>query len=157
VPSSDPYRRRRARLVTATVAWVLAVLAATAVGLTAVGAIGAGIVGTGQRPLTPQEVEARLLAASAARPAPIADRTAPVPAAASTPAEALAGRGGTVLARCSGGTVEVVSVTPAQGFRVHDQDSDDRDKVELESEEIAYDVRLSCVGGRPVAEEIVDD
>jgi hypothetical protein len=157
VSSSDPDRRRRARLTTATVAWLLAVLAATAIGLTAVGAIGAGIVGTGQRPLTPQEVQARLLAASAAaRPAPVADRTTAEPPAAAD-AEALTSHGGTVLARCSGAVVEVVSVTPAQGFRVHDQDSDDRDKVELESEEIGYDVRLSCVNGHPVAEETVDD
>ena len=157
MPSSEVSRRRRARLVTATLAWALAVCAATAIGLTAVGAIGDGIIGAGQRPLTPPEVQARLVAAAAAaRPAP------PVPAGevsllAGAASEALTSPGGAVLARCRGRVVEVVSAAPAQGFRVHEQDEDDRDEVEFESDDITVKVRLSCPGDRPVAQIKIDD
>ena len=100
MPSSETARRRRARLVTALLAWGFAVCAATAIGLTAVGAIGDGIMVSGQRPLTPQEVQARLIAASAAaRPAPPAP-TGAVSLVASAASEALTSPGGAVLARC---------------------------------------------------------
>ena len=36
----------------------------------------------------------------------------------------IATAGGTVLARCTGGRPEVVSATPAQGFRVQTEDDD---------------------------------
>lgn len=154
MPGTEPARRRRARFLVATLAWVITVVAATAVGLTAVGAIGDGIIGSGQRPLTSQEVQARLLAA-AARPAAVPG--APARAPASPAPYALASRGGTVLARCRGEVVEVVSVTPAQGFRVRDQDEDDQDKVELDSDDVDVELRLSCAAGRPVARESIDD
>ncbi|MCX6465263.1 MAG: hypothetical protein NTW05_16970, partial [Pseudonocardiales bacterium] len=54
-------------------AWVAAVVGATAIGLTAVGAIGDGIVGTPQRPLTADEVDVLLAAppsGAAGPPAP---------------------------------------------------------------------------------------
>lgn len=59
----------RTRLLTALLAWAVAVVGATAIGLTAVGAIGAGIVGTPQQPLSAGEVES-LLAATPAPPLP---------------------------------------------------------------------------------------
>jgi hypothetical protein len=157
VPGSETTRRRRARLLIATLAWVVGVFAATAVGMMAVGAIGDGIIGTGQRPLTAQEVEARLVAPAGARPAPASGNV--VQPLASAAPDALASRGGTVLAHCRGGVVEVVSVTPAQGFRVEGQDEDDQDKVkfESESEEIKVKLYLSCVDGKPAIRESIDD
>ncbi len=59
----------RTRLLTALLAWAIAVVGATAIGLTAVGAIGAGIVGTPQRPLSAGEVESLLTATPTPAPA----------------------------------------------------------------------------------------
>jgi hypothetical protein len=155
MPGSKTGGRRRTGLVAGILAWMIVVCAATAVGLTAVGAVGDGIVGAGQRPLTEAEVQARLRTAGAIPPAPVADGS--VRPLASVGPEALASRGGTVLAQCPGGVVEVVSVTPAQGFGVRKPDEDDRDKVEFESDEITVELRLSCADGRPVARESIED
>ncbi len=57
-------------MVAGVAAWAAAVGAALVVGLTAVGAIGAGLLGPGQQPLTPAEVDARLASAEPAAPAP---------------------------------------------------------------------------------------
>jgi hypothetical protein len=148
-------RGRRARLLVATLAWLLGVVGATAVGLMAVGAIGDGIIGSGQRPLSPPEVQARLLAAAAATRPAAAPGDVVQPLAAAAP-EALASRGGTVLAQCRGEVVEVVSMTPAQGFRVEDQD-EDGDKVTFKSDEIKVKMHLSCADGLPTARETIDD
>jgi hypothetical protein len=159
VPSPDP-PARRPRPVAATLAWAVAVVGATTIGLTAVGAIGDGIIGSSQRPLNPQEVEARLTAAAAAArpaPAPGGVPTVAPPAAGATTAEALGSRGGTVVARCRTGIVEVVSVIPAQGFRVHDELEQDRGRVRFESEQTRVELRLSCADDRPVAQIRIDD
>lgn len=149
------------RAVTAALAWAVAVVAATAIGLTAVGAIGAGIVGPGPRPLAADEVD-RLLAATTAPQPPAPQPPAPQPGngapTTSGPApDVLAGPGGTVLARCAGGVVEVVSASPAQGFRVHDEDGEDAGRVRFEAEDVEVEMRLSCVDGRAVSQTSVDD
>ena len=159
------------RAVTAALAWAVAVVAATAIGLTAVGAIGAGIVGPGPRPLAADEVD-RLLAATTAPQPPAPQPPAPQPPAPQPPApqpgngapttsgpapDVLAGPGGTVLARCAGGVVEVVSASPAQGFRVHDEDGEDAGRVRFEAEDVEVEMRLSCVDGRAVSQTSVDD
>src|SRR5690349_6227863 len=98
--------RPRTRLAAGVVAWVVAVGAALAVGLTAVGAIGSGLLGAGQEPLTPEQVEAALSSTEAPPPAtPGAEAPAPAPEPAT--ADVIATAGGTVLARCTGGVPEV--------------------------------------------------
>ena len=67
----------RTRLVAGVAAWVAAVGAALVVGLTAVGAIGAGLLGPGQQPLTPAEVDARLASAEPAASVPPPCRSRP--------------------------------------------------------------------------------
>jgi hypothetical protein len=139
----------------AALAWAAAVVAATAVGMSAVGAIGSGILGAGQEPLTSAEVD-RALASARAAPLP-----APAPTSAATPAdptgltEVIPSPGGTVVARCAGGAVEVVSAAPAQGFRLDDEQEHSR--VRFESEETDVDVELTCRDGRPVGVVEVDD
>jgi hypothetical protein len=141
----------RTRLVAGVAAWLVAVGVALAVGLTAVGAIGTGLLGPRPQPLTPAEVDARLASAEPAGPA-APETAAPVPAAPAATPEVIATAGGTVLARCAGGTAEVVSATPAQGFRVQTEDDDGGPRVRFRAGKTRVEVRLTCVDGRPVAD-----
>jgi len=145
----------RTRLVAGVAAWAAALGAALVVGLTAVGAIGAGLLGPGQQPLTPAEVDARLASAEPAAPV---DTPAAVPPAdpVATP-EVIATAGGTVLARCTGGTPEVVSAVPAQGFRVQTEDDDGGPRIRFRSGGTRFEVNLRCADGRPVADVRTDD
>lgn len=141
-------------MVAGVAAWAAAVGAALVVGLTAVGAIGAGLLGPGQQPLTPAEVDARLASAEPAPPAP----ETPLTAAPSTGSpEVIATAGGTVLARCAGARAEVVSATPAQGFRVQTEDEDGGPRVRFRAGQTRIEVNLTCADGRPVADIATDD
>ena len=141
----------RTRLVAGVAAWAAALGAALVVGLTAVGAIGAGLLGAEQQPLTPAEVDARLASAEPVAPAP--QTSAPEVAAPEVIApEVIATAGGTVLARCTGGVPEVVSATPAQGFRVQTEDDDGGPRVRFRDGGTRVEVNLRCADGRPVVE-----
>jgi hypothetical protein len=150
----------RTRLVAGVAAWAAALGAALVVGLTAVGAIGAGLLGPGQQPLTPAEVDARLASAEPAAPVdtpaavPPAD---PVPGESGTAPQVIATDGGTVLARCTGNSPEVVSATPAQGFRVQTEDDDGGPRIRFRSGDTRFEVNLRCADGRPVADVQTDD
>jgi FtsP/CotA-like multicopper oxidase with cupredoxin domain len=140
----------RTRLVAGVAAWAAALGAALAVGLTAVGAIGAGLLGAEQQPLTPAEVDARLASAEPGAPAP--QTAAPEVLAPEVVApEVIATAGGTVLARCTADVPEVVSATPAQGFRVQTEDDDGGPRVRFRDGGTRIEVNLRCVDGRPVA------
>ena len=139
-------------------AWAAALGAALVVGLTAVGAVGAGLLGPGPQPLTPAEVDARLASAEpAAEPVAPASPPAVPPADPGTAPEVIATAGGTVLARCTGGRPEVVSATPAQGFRVQTEDEDGGPRVRFRAGDMRFEVNLRCVDGRPVGDVEVDD
>ena len=141
----------RTRLAAGVAAWLVAVGAALAVGLSAVGAIGTGLLGPAPQPLTPAEVDARLASAEPVAPAP--QTSAPEVAAPEVIApEVIATAGGTVLARCTGGVPEVVSATPAQGFRVQTEDDDGGPRVRFRDGGTRVEVNLRCADGRPVAE-----
>jgi hypothetical protein len=144
----------RTRVVAGVAAWAAAVGAALVVGLTAVGAIGAGLLGPGQEPLTPAEVDARLASADPATPA-LGTPTAAAPQVGSP--EVIATAGGTVLARCSGDRPEVVSATPAQGFRVQTEDDDGGPRIRFRAGQTRIEVNLTCADGRPVATVATDD
>ena len=144
----------RTRVVAGVAAWAAAVGAALVVGLTAVGAIGAGLLGPGQQPLTPAEVDARLASAEPSPPAPEPPATAG-PQVGSP--DVIATAGGTVLARCTGDRPEVVSATPAQGFRVQTEDDDGGPRVRFRAGQTRIEVNLTCADGRPVAAVATDD
>ena len=148
------------RLTTGFVLWLVAAAAATAVGLAAVAAIGTDIFGAGQDPLSESQVD-QLLASQTARPStsspPSTTRTPAPPPTVETPTP-----GGTVVSRCvAGGLVEVVTATPAQGYRLDDDDDPDeikdRPSVQFTNGQDKYEVRLRCVNGTPVPEIKHDD
>jgi len=144
----------RTRALTGTLAWAAALVAATVVGLTAVNAIGSGIVGAGQRPLSQSEVDARL----AALPSTPNTSSTPSSTPPSTPSSAPAptveptvvtSPGGSVIARCSGNLVEVVSALPAQGFQARTESGEDHPSIRFSSGRTRVEIKLRCVDGVP--------
>jgi hypothetical protein len=152
----------RTRLAAGVAAWLVAVGGALVVGLSAVGAIGTGLLGPGQQPLSPAEVQSRLASADpASPPAPTSPVTAPVDTPAADPAPAdppqvIGTAGGTVLARCGGGQPEVVAATPAQGFRVQTENDDGGPRIRFRAGKTRIEVRLSCADGRPTGAVTAD-
>ena len=118
------------------------------------GGIGSGIVGGGQRPLTPTEVDEALAAAQAttAVPPALPARTEPPPDASTG---IVASPRGTIVARCGAGTVEIVSASPGQGYQLDDEQEGAR--VRFESDETRVEVHVSCRGGRPVGQVEIED
>ena len=142
------------RLTTGFVLWLVAAAAATAVGLVAVSAIGTDIFGAGQDPLSQSEVDDLLTSRTPAPSTTPSTSTSAPPADKPTVTE-----GGTVIARCEGSLVRVVSASPAQGFQVDpdDDEVDDHPSVTFVAGEREVEVRLRCAGGVPVAEIRYDD
>jgi hypothetical protein len=139
----------------AALAWAAAAVAATLVGMSAVGAIGSGLLGPAREPLTAAQVDTELAAARAAA-APIPPSAAANPGPAPDGANEVVGSpGGTIIARCIGDVVEIVSASPAQGFGLDDEPEHAR--VRFEAEETDVEIRLSCRDGRPVGDVRVDD
>lgn len=148
---------RRTLLVIA--GWAGAAVLAVLVGIAAIGVIGADLTDAGTRPRTEAQV-ARELASlpSTVPPVPSGSpsRPSPRPSASQAAGEApvavsrtLATRGGTVVARCAGGRPRIVTMSPAPGFSLHEQDgvegefrstSDNHDRVKF---------AIACSGGRP--------
>ena len=150
------------RLTTGFVLWVVAAVAATAVGLVAVSAIGTDIFGAGQDPLSQSEVDELLAnrptSSTSSSTAPSTTATTP-----STPPppkeETTQTAGGTVISICEGTLVRVLSASPALGYRVDadDDDVDDHPSVKFKAGEQEVEVRLRCVGGTPSADIRYDD
>jgi hypothetical protein len=152
------------RLTTGFVLWVVAAAAATAVGLAAVAAIGTDIFGAGQDPLSQSEVDELLAGRSPASTVPSSTAPSSTPTSPVPPEDTkTATRGGTVISRCEGGLVRVVSASPAQGYRVDpdnddlDGDLDDHPSVKFQSGEREIEIRLRCADGVPRAEIRDDD
>jgi hypothetical protein len=140
---------RRALLVAA--GWLGAAVLAVAVGLGAIGVIGSGLTAGSTPALSAAEVERQLGAGSPApaAAASIGDSPSPAPSATDPPEQgepvAKSTRGGTVVARCTATGAEIVTMSPAQGFAVHEKDqgpqaeaegefrgsSDDHDRVKV--------------------------
>lgn len=147
------FRFGRARRVTGVLAWLVAVAAATAVGMAAVGMIGSGIVGAGERPLSQSEVDGLLSARPSTTtttppPGTSATTTAPTSQTSAPAEQVFSVRGGTIIARCASGRVAIISTVPAQGYQVDsDNEVDDHPSVEFTRGDEEVEVRLRCVGG----------
>ncbi|MEV0898244.1 hypothetical protein [Actinoplanes sp. NPDC049802] len=112
--------------------WIVAAVLAVLVGVVGIGLVGSGLVSRQGAPISEDEVERALDGLGGASPTP--------PPATSSTATArgrsFPTRGGTVVADCE----RILSMSPAQGFAVHDQDDDEgefrsvRGKVKVEVE-----------------------
>lgn len=146
--------------------WLAAAVLAVLVGLLAITLIGGGLTSPIARPLSHSEVDREL----AARPDQAPPATSPTPSASVSPsASTSAGsgpvstrtRGGTVIARCVAGQPRVVSMTPAQGYEVHERGDDEGEFRGVSDNHDRVKLDLSCgADGRPVVavtEERDDD
>ena len=151
--------RRRSLLVAA--GWLGAAGLALLVGLGAISVIGAGLTGDSTPALSAADVDKQLRAqpsasaALGANPSPTATEPTSEPTTAEPTTEPASPakpavkrtRGGTVVARCVGGSAQIVTMTAAIGFAVHEKQgaegefrssSDNHDRVKI---------RVSCAGG----------
>ena len=125
--------------------WMAAAVLAVLVGLVAISVIGDGLVAPAAEPLSEAQVAEQL--ASAPPPPAV---SGPAPSAAATSASrTFLTRGGTVVARCDDGRPVIVTMSPAQGFQLHERHGaegefrgvrDDHDRVKVDAR---------CAGGRP--------
>jgi hypothetical protein len=146
------------------------VTAALAAGVTlaAVSVLGSGIFAGSTQTMSQAEVD-RALAAVTVSPEP-GTAGSPAPTGTSAPSPTtdppepagsdptvVSSAGGRVIARCTGSEAEVLSWTPAQGFRTDKVERGPAAEVQVEFESDDRDVKveLRCEDGRPTAE--VDD
>jgi hypothetical protein len=140
--------------------WLLAAVLATAVGIAAVGVIGRGLTEPAGEQMTGPEIERELAKA---------DRRSPGPSESPTPAPSASGvrklfttPAGTVLARCVGNTAELLSWSPANGYRLDEVDrrrgaeaevtfvrGDDDDEDEGDDDADRVKVKVTCVDAVP--------
>jgi hypothetical protein len=161
---------RRALLVAA--GWLGAAVLAVLVGLGAISVIGNGLTSGSTPALSAADVDRQLreqtpttsaLAPTGTEPAGTEPAgTEPTestgPTGTMPPAEteptADSTRGGTVVARCVGTRAEIVAMSPAQGFAVHEKDQGPQDDAEGEFRGSADDrdrvkISVTCADGRP--------
>jgi hypothetical protein len=146
-----------ARRLIITAGWLAAAILAVLVGLLAVTLIGDGLTSPIARPLSRSEVEREL----AGQPTPSPAQSVPVsPSPSVRKAEPLSKRtrGGTVIARCDGGVPIVVSMTPAQGFEVHERDGDEGEFRSTSDNHDRVKIDVSCdASGTPTVSARDDD
>jgi hypothetical protein len=150
---------RRALLVAA--GWLGAAVLAVLVGLGAISVIGNGLTSGSTAALSAADVDRQLREQTPTTSAPAPTGTEPTgtePTGTMPPAEteptADSTRGGTVVARCVGTRAEIVAMSPAQGFAVHEKDQGPQDDAEGEFRGSADDrdrvkISVTCADGRP--------
>lgn len=149
---------RRTLLVAA--GWIGAAVLAVLVGLGAIGVIGAGLTSPETRPLSAAEVADQLARQRSAPPASAATGDRPSPSAGA--ARTFRTRGGTVVGRCAGARPEIVSMSPAHGFELHEQDrglqEDDAEGEfrSLSDDNVRFTFEIVCVGGAASLVESTD-
>lgn len=170
-------RSPRQRLLMAMAGWLVAAVLATGVTLAAISSMGAGIFGTSAEPMAQDEIARALSAQPAvagptptepAEPRPVAP-TEPSATGTPTPGDmptapggepaVIVSPGGTAVAQCTGGLVELLSWSPAQGYQVDrpDRGPDDEVEIEFESDDLDVEVTIRCVDGVPEATIEIDD
>ena len=146
---------RRALLMTA--GWLLAAGATAAVGTAALDVVGAGILGPQNQPLSQDDVARALetvpVTTPSAPPSTVATTsTAPAPRGLTVP-------GGTLVARCAGSQVELMSWSPDPGYRADDvvRGPATTASVKFKNDGTENEVAVTCRDGEPHAETVADD
>lgn len=128
---------RRALLIAA--GWLLAVVLAVLVGVVGIGLVGAGLTSRQGAPVSEEQVERELRGLGSAPPPSSSSRVS------AAQGRSFATRGGTVVADCQG----ILSMAPAQGFAVHEQEDDEGEFRSADDDTDRVEVELTCVGGVP--------
>ena len=139
------------------VGWLGAAVLAVLVGLGAISVIGNGLTSPETRPLSAAEVAdelARQIAVSPPASAGAGERPSPSPSSA-VATRTFPTRAGTVVGRCVGTRPEVVSMSPRQGYELHEQDrgpQEDDAEGEFRGQDDRNDrvkFEIVCPGGVP--------
>jgi hypothetical protein len=152
-----------ARRLIITAGWLAAAVLAVLVGLLAVSLIGDGLTSPIAQPMSRSDVNRELQSLPSAAPPARPSIRPSVPATPASTAEPLSSRtrGGTVIARCDGGRPVIVSMTPAQGFEVHERDGDEGEFRSITDNHDRVKIDVRCAGsGKPAvsaADERDDD
>ena len=148
------------------VGWLGAAVLAVLVGLAAISVIGNGLTSPESRPLSAAEVAdelARQVNVSPSASTGTGDRPSSSPSpspSSSAAARTFPTRAGTVVGRCAGTRPEVVSMSPRQGYELHEQDrglQDDDAEGEFRGQRDGHDrvkFEIVCRGGVP---ELVEE
>lgn len=168
------------RAAASLVAWLVGTAVATGVGLLTIRLLGDGLTANTVQPLSTDAVRDALAetASPSGRGTPPASARTPGTTAAGTntpgtttpdrppattrrPAtttprstqDVLSSAGGTVVARCTGSTVSLISSSPEQGFEVHDVQAGPASvaEVEFRSDSLRVEMTVTCAGGTPRA------
>ncbi len=136
--------------------WLLAAAVTAGAGTVALDVVGAGILGPQSRPLSAGDVARALETLPASTPAP----TSPTTSSASAPApRGLTVPGGSLVAKCTGDRVELVSWSPDPGFRTDDVDRGPATSASVKfkndgTENVSV---VTCRDGEPHAETVADE
>jgi hypothetical protein len=160
------------RLVASVLAWIVGAVAAVGVGILALSLIGEGFTARTVQPLTPDVVAREASAAPVdSAPAPATPsstpgdddppgRATPLASASSqrsTADKLLWSAGGSVIARCTGTQVYLVSWSPEPGYRARDvaRGPAPEGSVQFDGDDTAGEIEVwvsvRCVRGTPVA------
>ncbi|WP_433794656.1 hypothetical protein [Actinoplanes sp. CA-252034] len=115
--------------------WIVAAFLAVMVGVVGIGLVGSGLLTSRQGAAVSEDEVRQALEETSAEP-PASPSAAPSRSPAQSPPRSFPTEGGTVVAECG----RILSMSPAQGFEVHEQDDDEgefravrgRDRVKVE-------------------------
>lgn len=154
------------RLSMRVLGWLLAVMAATAIGLAAVSLLTEGLTSRSTTPLSHDAVSDALALSTEAPKNPPARPPAHAPAAEPTQeaptkrtiTQSMSSPGGTIIARCTATTAYLVAWTPAQGFSVDKYERGPAESVlvQFDGNDEEYDdaeitMTVTCPADEPVA------
>ncbi len=138
-----------------TAGWLLAAAVTAGAGTVALDVVGAGILGPQNQPLSQDDV-ARALETVPTTTTPVA----PATASSSAPApRGLTVPGGSLVAKCTGDQVELLSWSPAPGYRTDDVSRGPAATASVKFKDDGTEnlTAVTCRGGEPHAETVADD
>jgi hypothetical protein len=127
--------------------WVVAAVLAVLVGVVGIGVVGAGLTSRQGAPISEEEVLREvngLNESSSPTVAPTTPATSAPTKSAKPVGQSFPTRGGTVVADCD----HIISMSPAQGYGVHEQGTEEGEFRGVSDNHKRVKVELSCVGGR---------
>jgi hypothetical protein len=159
----------RKRIILVAAAWLAGAAATATAATVALNVLVAGLPGPSSRPMSLEEVQRELSAAgptggpsasSGTVASPNGSRgTGPAAPPPSSDTRVLSTTGGTIVARCSGGQVSLVSWSPAQGYRTDGVTAGPAASawIKFKAGRTELLVTITCAGDQPTAVTAGDD